>query len=128
MMNYFKTQILIKNTYFNFKKLLNIGLNCFSTRNSTTPPVLNKFVKIDKNLPTEEENLDLLLNEMRSEKIETASNLNYIQKGGVVFLSSDLVNKIKLGEFLKINKNIFAQCVSIKENLITLFIININAK
>ena len=88
---------------------------------------------INMKFPTEEENLSNLLKEMNQDKNDiTNKNLNnvinYIQKGNILFISdfneNSKINKLKLGQFILINKKIQAQCVSIREKMVTFLMIN----
>jgi hypothetical protein len=81
---------------------------------------LNKLIKNE--LPKDEENLDLLLKEMN--RGETSSNISFNQKDDIIHISSEKFEKIKLGECIKFNNKHFAQCVAIKENLVTLMLMD----
>jgi hypothetical protein len=112
--------------FFKNAKIFNSYKN-FSTfkppHNFTNIKINNKNEKF----PTEDENIANLINELMTPKSENESNIstmqNYvIQKDDVVFISNfsnhKILSKIKLGEFIEIDGKFFAQCITIKENLL----------
>lgn len=108
-------------TYTNIKQFSSMGkFNSDKSSNS------------DSKFPKEEENLANLLKDMdMGLKVEEGKNLldaSITQKNDIIFLSSvgneELFNKIKLGDFIVFNNKYNAQCISIKESLIILILLD----
>ena len=111
-----------KNNYYSFSTKTELFFNDEKNKSK-----FNKMSSRDNtaNIPTEEENMANLLNEMKS--IETSQNHNVlIQKNDILFFSNldDNFKKFKLGQFIIINETLHAQCISIKDNLATFLLVN----
>ncbi len=120
--------------YLTLKQFLFINKNpkhFFSEINpfSNNEKSKSKFTKVSSqstsNIPLEEENLVNLLSDLKT--LQSNDNQNYlVQKNEILFIANpdESMKKVKLGQFIKINNTIKAQCFSIKENLYTFLSLN----
>jgi hypothetical protein len=99
------------------------GIRNFTRMTTPTKPV--KIVT-DNGFPSEEESLASLINEL-AERREVSEVINVFQRDEIVFVSNfkqnELLSSIGLGQFVRLNRVVNAQCVGVKENLIT-FMVN----
>jgi hypothetical protein len=85
---------------------------------------INKF-KLTNELPKEEENLEILLRDMNIDSNRSGVlNSMMNQKDDIVHISKDAIGSAKLGQYMIFNNKHIAQCVSIKDNLVTLMLLN----
>jgi hypothetical protein len=92
-------------------------------------PTKPKFSKNLNNLalPSEEENLTNLLKDLRSSKDNSQiEKPKILQKDDIIFISNldDSFSEIKVGQIIQINNKSIAQCISIKDNLVTCILLN----
>jgi hypothetical protein len=140
--NFFKNNFLAKSNSFinpySMSKFIKNPFKCF--KNSTNT---NK-IKISNNFPTDEENLGNLIKELdgrlinnnkipKNETKEEMDNYNtltnyVVQKDDIINISNfqdePILANIKMGQFIIINNSICAQCISIKNNLLTFLLAN----
>jgi hypothetical protein len=109
----------------NIPKKLSSSSNPFSNDDKSK----SKFTKVssgqNSNIPLEEENLANLLNEMTLQKSTDNQNL-IVQKNEILFIAKpdEMMKKVKLGQFIKLNETCLAQCISIKDSLLTFLALN----
>jgi hypothetical protein len=109
----------------NIPKKLSSSSNPFSNDDKSK----SKFTKVssgqNSNIPLEEENLANLLNEMTLQKSTDNQNL-IVQKNEILFIAKpdEMMKKVKLGQFIKLNETCLAQCISIKDSLFTFLALN----
>ena len=110
---------------YKFPKYFSSDINPFSSNEKSK----SKFTKVSpqttSNIPLEEENIFNLLSEMKT--IQSKDNRNHlVQKNEILFIANpdESMEKVKLGQFIRINNKMNAQCFSIKDNLYTFLCLN----
>jgi hypothetical protein len=85
---------------------------------------LSTRIKLNGGFPKEEENLDILLREMNNAMKPNSLNGMINQKDDIVHINANAYSTARLGEYIIFNNKYVAQCVAIKENLITLMLLD----
>jgi hypothetical protein len=113
-----------------------ISKYCFSSSNKNdffhlmedpTKPKFSKNLNKNPEHPSEEENLTNLIKDLRSFKDSNhIEKPKIIQKDDIIFISNldEQFKSLKLGEIIQINNKSLAQCISLKENLVTCILLN----